>query len=186
MRPVPITAAGRSIRTAGQEGSVFSFSDTLTPCSETASYDNADTSVYLGSSRRDTQRAGVAGVTGELRRVFTLTPFGLGATVSSALWGTLIGAMTLGRPGDRLRQCAEPHRFRDLAVGRRNRHRRLFGSRARLPGGDCGAIVGWFQANIGAGVLLAYGSSFYVAIGRWAPMWGATNLRWRPCPHECF
>ena len=43
----------------------------------------------------------IAGVTGALRNVFILTPAGLGAAVSSALWGTLVGALALGRPGDR-------------------------------------------------------------------------------------
>src|SRR5271170_5211676 len=43
----------------------------------------------------------IAGVTHALREVFALTPGGLGATVSSALWGTLVGALVLGRPGDR-------------------------------------------------------------------------------------
>jgi len=43
----------------------------------------------------------IAGVTHALRETFALTPAALGATVSSALWGTLLGALVLGRPGDR-------------------------------------------------------------------------------------
>ena len=36
----------------------------------------------------------IAGVTGALRERFDLTPALLGVTVSSALWGTLVGAAT--------------------------------------------------------------------------------------------
>jgi sugar porter (SP) family MFS transporter len=43
----------------------------------------------------------VSGVTQALSRHFTLDAVALGATVSAALWGTLIGAMTAGIPGDR-------------------------------------------------------------------------------------
>src|ERR1700733_10866624 len=42
----------------------------------------------------------ISGVTQDLRSAFALTPAGLGITVSTALWGTLLGALTLGRPGD--------------------------------------------------------------------------------------
>ncbi len=43
----------------------------------------------------------VAGVTGDLVQVMELTPATLGITVSSALWGTLLGALVAGIPGDR-------------------------------------------------------------------------------------
>ena len=43
----------------------------------------------------------IAGVTGDLTRVYDLAPRTLGITVSAALWGTLAGALTTGRPGDR-------------------------------------------------------------------------------------
>ncbi|GAA4769759.1 sugar porter family MFS transporter [Stakelama sediminis] len=42
----------------------------------------------------------IAGVTGDLTRLFALTPETLGVTVSAALWGTLIGALSAGKPGD--------------------------------------------------------------------------------------
>lgn len=42
----------------------------------------------------------IAGVTRDLTRVFGLTPETLGITVSAALWGTLVGALTTGKPGD--------------------------------------------------------------------------------------
>ncbi|WP_052182354.1 sugar porter family MFS transporter [Sphingopyxis sp. LC363] len=42
----------------------------------------------------------IAGVTGALTRLFALTPETLGVTVSAALWGTLVGALFAGKPGD--------------------------------------------------------------------------------------
>ena len=44
----------------------------------------------------------IAGATADLRRVFSLSPAFLGLTVSSALWGTLVGALFAGRIGDRI------------------------------------------------------------------------------------
>ena len=43
----------------------------------------------------------ISGVTHDLRTAFSLSPAGLGIAVSAALWGTLCGALTIGRPGDR-------------------------------------------------------------------------------------
>jgi SP family arabinose:H+ symporter-like MFS transporter len=43
----------------------------------------------------------IAGATGALSAKFALTPAMLGVTVSSALWGTILGAMFGGIPGDR-------------------------------------------------------------------------------------
>ena len=42
----------------------------------------------------------IAGVTGDLTSLFALTPKTLGLTVSAALWGTLVGALFAGKPGD--------------------------------------------------------------------------------------
>jgi sugar porter (SP) family MFS transporter len=43
----------------------------------------------------------IAGVTSDLRHVFALGQTELGITVSTALWGTLVGALAVGKPGDR-------------------------------------------------------------------------------------
>lgn len=66
----------------------------------------------------------IAGVTGDLTRVYALTPETLGITVSAALWGTLLGAATTGKPGDR------------------------FGSRIVL------IVLGWFYLAAGIGCAL--------------------------------
>ena len=42
----------------------------------------------------------IAGVTTDLTSLFALSPETLGITVSAALWGTLVGAMFAGKPGD--------------------------------------------------------------------------------------
>ncbi|MBV9082215.1 MAG: MFS transporter, partial [Acidobacteriaceae bacterium] len=43
----------------------------------------------------------IAGTTRALTQLYHLTPAYLGWTVSSALWGTVLGAMCAGIPGDR-------------------------------------------------------------------------------------
>src|SRR5262245_275123 len=43
----------------------------------------------------------MAGATGGLSQTFQLSPVGLGITVASALWGTILGAMFAGIPGER-------------------------------------------------------------------------------------
>lgn len=44
----------------------------------------------------------ISGTTGWLQKVYTLSNFGLGFTVASALIGTIIGAITVGKPADKL------------------------------------------------------------------------------------
>src|SRR5437870_7547739 len=44
----------------------------------------------------------ISGTTGALRQTYQLSPGMLGITVASALWGTVIGSMLAGFPGDRL------------------------------------------------------------------------------------
>ena len=43
----------------------------------------------------------IAGTTAALTRAYDLSPQSLGLTVSIALWGTIVGAMFAGIPGDR-------------------------------------------------------------------------------------
>ncbi|MGD0364282.1 MAG: MFS transporter, partial [Bryobacteraceae bacterium] len=43
----------------------------------------------------------IAGTTHALTETYHLTPGSLGLTVAAALWGTIIGAMFAGMPGDR-------------------------------------------------------------------------------------
>ncbi len=43
----------------------------------------------------------ISGTTGALTQTYALTPRLLGITVSSAIWGTVLGAMLAGFPGER-------------------------------------------------------------------------------------
>ena len=136
----------------------------------------------------------ISGTTHQLTQVFHLSAGALGLTVSIALWGTVIGAIGAGaaRPENRrprspahhghpLRRLRPRLRARlELALPallpphRRPRHRRLLGPRPRLsspnslPRNWRGRLVGLFQINIVAGILLAYASNYAVArfIGR--------------------
>jgi sugar porter (SP) family MFS transporter len=142
----------------------------------------------------------IAGVTHALRVVFALTPTGLGLTVSSALWGTLLGALVMGRPGDRFGSrntlrfigllyvlsaagCALAwslpaffvFRFlAGIAIGGSSVLAPVYISEI-APAKRRGALVGLFQVNIVVGILLAYCSNFVVA--QW--VFGPDVWRWK-------
>jgi len=123
----------------------------------------------------------IAGVTGDLTRVMALTPATLGITVSSALWGTLIGALVAGIPGDRYGSraclrglallyvasglgCALAHGWYTLLFFRFIGGLAIGGSSVLAPvyitelapPHRRGALTGLFQLNIVAGILVAY------------------------------
>ena len=142
----------------------------------------------------------IAGTTHSISRVFTLTPATLGITVSSALLGTIIGALLAGYAGERLGRrdslrimavlyllsaigCALAWSWPVLLAAR------IFGglgiggssvlgpmyiaeiSPARLRG----RMVGFFQFNIVVGILLAYLSNYLVALRNL----GSAEWRWQ-------
>ncbi len=130
----------------------------------------------------------IAGITHALREVFSLSSVGLGAAVSSALWGTLLGALIAGRPGDRygsrdmlrvvgllyvisalgsafawsLTSFAAFRFFAGIAIGGSSVLAPVYLAEI-APAHRRGALVGLFQLNIVIGILLAYGSNFCVA-----------------------
>jgi sugar porter (SP) family MFS transporter len=142
----------------------------------------------------------IAGITHALREIFSLSPAGLGAAVSSALWGTLVGALIAGRPGDRygsrdmlrlvgllylvsalgsalawnLSVFVACRFIAGIAIGASSVLAPVYLSEI-APANRRGALVGLFQLNIVIGILLAYGSNFLVAqfIG------GADVWRWK-------
>ncbi len=67
----------------------------------------------------------IAGTTGALTRFYDLTPGGLGLTVAIALWGTVLGALLAGFPGDRYGRRdslrVDGHFLSDLGAGLRVR-----------------------------------------------------------------
>ncbi len=130
----------------------------------------------------------ISGVTQSLRDAFSLSPTGLGLAVSAALWGTLAGALTLGRPGDRYGSrailqcigvlyvgsalgCALSWNLTSLlifrfligvAIGGSSILAPVYMAEA-APAARRGAMVGLFQINIVVGILIAYVSNFFVA-----------------------
>jgi sugar porter (SP) family MFS transporter len=142
----------------------------------------------------------ISGVTQDLRIVFSLSPAGLGIAVSTALWGTLVGALTMGKPGDRF-GSREVLKFIGLlyllaalgcglawslpsflvfrfligvAIGGSSVLAPFYIAEAS-PADRRGALVGLFQINIVVGILVAYTSNFVVAqlVG------GAHLWRWK-------
>jgi MFS transporter, SP family, arabinose:H+ symporter len=142
----------------------------------------------------------VAGTTRQLTQVYALTPYLLGLTVSSALWGTVIGAMTAGYPGQRIGRrdslrimalfyvlcalgCAFAWSWGSLIAFRIIGGLGIGGSSVLAPMYIAelapakwrGRLVGFFQINIVVGILLAYLSNFL--IGRMNL--GASEWRWQ-------
>nr|WP_277923417.1 sugar porter family MFS transporter [Sphingomonas sp. CARO-RG-8B-R24-01] len=131
----------------------------------------------------------IAGVTADLRHVYRLTPETLGVTVSAALWGTLVGALVTGGPGDRFGSrrvlgvlglcyiaagvgCALATdwsaflAFRfvcGLAIGGSSVLAPVYIAEVAPPARR-GLLVGLFQLAIVAGILIAYLSNAIVAV----------------------
>lgn len=142
----------------------------------------------------------IAGTTHDLTRVYALSQAGLGITVSAALWGTLLGALTVGAPGDRygsrdvLRVMAGLYvvsglgcalapswpaflLFRfigGIGIGGSSVLAPVYISEI-APAKRRGALVGLFQINVVAGILLAYLSNALVG----AAGLGALEWRWK-------
>lgn len=142
----------------------------------------------------------ISGTTEAMVRTFRLDPFWLGITVSAALWGTLVGALTAGIPGDRfgsrntLRVLAVFYvvgglgcglawdwgslvLFRviaGLAVGGSSVLAPVYISEIAPPS-KRGGLVAAFQFNIILGILLAYVSNAIIA----SMDLGLSDWRWK-------
>jgi sugar porter (SP) family MFS transporter len=140
----------------------------------------------------------IAGATDALARVYSLTPGGLGLTVAIALWGTVIGALTASYPGDRWGRrdslrlmallylisalgCAFAWDWYSLVFFRFVGGLAIGGSSVLgpmyiaeiAPAKWRGRLVGFFQFNIVAGILLAYLSNYIVGLA------GPGEAEWR-------
>ncbi|WP_343685115.1 sugar porter family MFS transporter [Asticcacaulis sp.] len=129
----------------------------------------------------------IAGTTQGLTQAFNLDPAALGWTVSSALWGTLAGALLAGRPGDAFgaRSCLRVIALMYIVSGigcllapnlgvliaSRVLGGIAIGASSVLaptylaeiaPAKNRGALVGVFQLNIVFGILVAYLSNYLV------------------------
>ena len=142
----------------------------------------------------------IAGTTHALTETFHLTPALLGFTVSSALWGTVLGSMFAGAPADRygrracLRALAVMYvvsavgcafawdwnavvLFRvigGLAIGASSVIGPMYIAEIS-PADKRGRLVGMFQFNIVFGILLAYLSNYLVTLRGF----GAEEWRWK-------
>lgn len=140
----------------------------------------------------------IAGATNALASLFHLTPSSLGVTVAAALWGTVIGAMAAGIPGDRygsresLRAmavlylvsavgCAFAWGWSSLVFFRFIGGLGIGGSSVLgpmyiaeiAPAKWRGRLVGLFQFNVVGGILLAYFSNYVIGL------MGFGDLEWR-------
>src|SRR5580693_4348971 len=142
----------------------------------------------------------IAGTTHQLTVVFNLSPSTLGLTVSIALWGTVIGAMSAGVIGQKYGSretlrvlavfyvlsalgCALAFNWPILVVSRFLGGLGIGGSSVLgpvyiaeiAPGKWRGRLVGLFQINIVIGILLAYLSNYLIGLAGL----GANEWRWQ-------
>jgi sugar porter (SP) family MFS transporter len=142
----------------------------------------------------------IAGTTRALTETFRLTPGSLGLTVASALWGTILGAVFAGIPGDQygrrdsLRGLAVLYlvsavgcafawdwyslvffRFVEgLAIGGSSVLGPMYIAEISPPKWR-GRLVGLFQFNVVFGILLAYFSNYVVGLMQF----GDAQWRWK-------
>jgi sugar porter (SP) family MFS transporter len=142
----------------------------------------------------------IAGTTHALTETFRLSPATLGMTVSAALWGTILGSMLAGIPGDKIGRrdslrilavlylvsslgCALAWSLPALVIFRFIGGLGIGGSSVLgpmyiaevAPAKWRGRLVGLFQFNIVLGILLAYFSNFVVG----GLQFGEVEWRWK-------
>ena len=141
----------------------------------------------------------ISGTTSALTQTYQLTPFLLGVTVFSALFGTVLGAMLAGFPGERYGRrdslrvmailylisglgCAFAWNWYALVAFRFIGGLGVGGSSVLgpmyiaeiAPAKLRGRLVGVFQFNVVFGILLAYFSNYLIGLQHF----GATEWRW--------
>ena len=148
----------------------------------------------------------IAGATQQLTDAYQLTPSTLGLTVSIAVWGTVLGAATAGMVGDKFGRrdslrglallylvsalgCAFAWNWTSLVAMRFIVGIAIGGSSVLgpmyiaevAPARLRGRLVGMFQFNVVAGILVAYLSNYLVGLGHfgdheWRVKLGITAL----------
>lgn len=141
----------------------------------------------------------ISGTTGALTQTYHLTPKLLGVTVAGAIWGTVIGAMLAGWPGERYGRrdslrglailylvsalgCAGAWDWDALVAFRFIGGLGIGGSSVLgpmyiaeiAPAKLRGRLVGLFQFNVVFGILLAYFSNYMISLQQF----GASEWRW--------
>jgi MFS transporter, SP family, arabinose:H+ symporter len=141
----------------------------------------------------------ISGTTSALTQTYQLSPFLLGVTVFSALFGTVLGAMLAGFPGERFGRrdslrvmailylvsglgCAIAWNWSALVAFRFIGGLGVGGSSVLgpmyiaeiAPPKLRGRLVGFFQFNVVFGILVAYFSNYLIGLQHF----GATEWRW--------
>ena len=141
----------------------------------------------------------ISGTTSALTSAYLLSPALLGVTVASALWGTILGAMLAGFPGERFGRrdslrglailylisalgCAGAWNWPSLVAFRFIGGLGIGGSSVLgpmyiaeiAPANLRGRLVGFFQFNVVFGILLAYFSNYVISLEHF----GTTEWRW--------
>jgi MFS transporter, SP family, arabinose:H+ symporter len=141
----------------------------------------------------------ISGTTSALTSAYQLSPALLGVTVASALWGTILGAMLAGLPGERFGRrdslrvmavlylisalgCAAAWNWPALVAFRFVGGLGIGGSSVLgpmyiaeiAPAKLRGRLVGFFQFNVVFGILLAYFSNYAIGLQRF----GLSEWRW--------
>src|SRR5580700_11931928 len=142
----------------------------------------------------------ISGTTHDLTTVFDLSAKSLGWTVASAVWGTVIGAMLAGIPGDKYGRrlslrfmavlyvvsalgCALAWDWDSLVAFRVIGGLGIGGSSVLgpmyiaeiAPSKWRGRLVGMFQFNVVFGILVAYFSNYLIGLAGF----GETEWRWK-------
>jgi SP family arabinose:H+ symporter-like MFS transporter len=142
----------------------------------------------------------IAGTTADLSRNYLLSPGSLGLTVAIALWGTVVGAISAGIPGDRYGRrdslrilailylvsalgCGFAWNWYALVVFRFIEGIAIGGSSVLgpmyiaeiAPARWRGRLVGFFQFNVVFGIMLAYFSNYMIGLLHL----GAVEWRWK-------
>lgn len=142
----------------------------------------------------------IAGTTSALTGTYHLSPGSLGFTVASALYGTILGAMLAGFPGDRIGRrdslrgmavlyllsamgCAFAWDWYSLLLFRFIGGLGIGGSSVLgpmyiaeiAPAKWRGRLVGFFQFNVVFGILLAYLSNYVIGLLHFGP----AEWRWK-------
>ena len=144
----------------------------------------------------------ISGTTSALTQTYGLTPFLLGVTVFSALFGTVLGAMLAGIPGERFGRrdslrvmailylisglgCAFAWNWHALVVFRFIGGLGVGGSSVLgpmyiaevSPAKLRGRLVGFFQFNVVFGILVAYFSNYVISLQHFGAIGMALGTR---------
>ena len=142
----------------------------------------------------------ISGTTGALTGTYHLSPKLLGVTVASALWGTILGSIFAGAPGDRYGRrdslrvmallyilsalgCGFAWNWTSLVLFRFVGGLGIGGSSVLgpmyiaeiSPPAWRGRLVGFFQFNVVVGILLAYFSNYLIGLAGFGPL----EWRWK-------